>query len=99
MKICKTSIEKVLRSNQIEYSKNKPKMQAIVEMIDHLTREEQSLVKCVAKAINTTKVCADMNDALLWARLLPFFIYQGGNHIAVHAQSGDPRRIMLVTNS
>lgn len=72
-------------------------MKATIENISHLTRDEQTAVKCVASAINTARVSADMNDALTWANLLPFFIYQGGNHIAVHQKSGDSRRILFVT--
>ena len=39
-----------------------------------------------------------MDEALIWAKVLaPWFIYKGGNHIAVHQTSGDTRRILIVT--
>jgi hypothetical protein len=75
-------------------------MKATLENIKHLTRDEQSAVKVIASTINTPSKCDSMEKALEWASVLsPWFIYQGGNHIAIHAKNGDPRRIMLVTNS
>jgi hypothetical protein len=73
-------------------------MQATIENIDHLTRDEQTAVKIVASTINTPIKCKSREDALNWTRLLePWFIYEGGNHLAVHRASGDTRRILIVT--
>jgi hypothetical protein len=66
-------------------------MKATIENINHLTRDEQSAVKVIASTINS-------KQDFEWIQLLnPFFIYRGGNHIAVHQSSGDSRRILLVT--
>jgi hypothetical protein len=73
-------------------------MKAILENIDHLSKDEQAAVKVIASTINTPNKCDNMEKAFEWASVLsPWFIYQGGNHIAVHANNGDTRRILLVT--
>lgn len=72
------------------------KMKATIEETEHLTLDEKNAVSIIAKTIeHQTKT---LTDAKLWMQVLKgWFIYQGGNHLALHKASGDPRRIMLVT--
>ena len=71
-------------------------MKATIEETAHLTRDEKNAVSIIAKTIEHQT--RNLTDAKVWMQdLKGWFIYQGGNHLALHKASGDPRRIMLVT--
>lgn len=71
-------------------------MKATIEETNHLTRDELTAVKTMRSAIENQ--CRNFDDVKGWLLCLTgWFIYSGGNHIALHKKSGDTRRVMIVT--
>ena len=71
-------------------------MNAQIETTEHLTKDEVTAVQSIASTIASRT--QTLEHALEWlACFKSWFIYRGGNHIALHKASGDNRRILLVT--
>jgi len=70
---------------------------AKVEQIDHLDADNQVVVRLLANLIRAELT----NDLDRVVKLLRFygnkdwFIYRGGNHVALHLKSGDDRRMLI----
>jgi hypothetical protein len=72
-----------------------------IEQTDHLDSEDMalltSIVGMVGAAAETGRTLRDVEKALRWALRGIWYIYRGGNHVALHRKSGDARRIAIIT--
>jgi len=74
------------------------KPQAEVQQIDHLSADDQIVVKCLRNLCAVEQGGLDRIEALLrFYGSKQWFVYRGGSHVALHQKSGDDRRMLLVT--
>ena len=75
-------------------------MNITTEQIDHLTKDEQTVLRCMERQASYFGTM-DRAEAELraWFPVKDegWLVYRGGHHIAIHRTAGDDRRCLLVT--
>lgn len=64
-----------------------------IEEVQHLTSDEQTCIRCTA---GTRFENLDQAEAEIRGWFGNWFVYRGGNHVALHRSKDDDRRILLV---
>lgn len=73
----------------------------VIENLDHLPVEDQQAVRATFEFMQGTKPTSfkTLHEEIgRWAARRGWFLYRGGNHLALHRRSGDPKRVVFVTN-
>lgn len=79
-------------------------MKATIETTKHLNRDQLTAIEIIAKTINSPAHCANWQQAKEWCQCLQtgssgWFVYHGGNHIAIHLHAGvDSPRVLMITD-
>ena len=71
-------------------------IQAELQEIEHLDND-QGICARAAKRLAEDTFTLDVAEARLRLYFPGWFVYRGGHHIAMHLKSGDPRRVLFVT--
>lgn len=91
--------EKIYRMSaegQYLHDKRVGSMLAVVEHVEHLSRDERTAVYTIANTINSQ--AHSFEAAEQWLDMLKWEVYRGGSHLALMKSLEDrDRRIMIVT--
>ena len=71
-------------------------MKTAIETLYHLTTDEISAVSCVASGC---RAADDLDSVEVTLRFYfrNWFVYRGGNHVALHRTADDDRRVLIVS--
>ena len=71
---------------------------ATLEATNHLSGDDQIAARCGRQLASEQKTLDDA-ERYLRAVFFGWFVYRGGNHIALHRKAGDDRRVLIVTEA
>jgi hypothetical protein len=79
------------------------KIRALIENTNHLSTEQLDQIQAAVYAIdNLCTICKSLDQyqgIFDHLKSLGWFVYRGGNHVAIHEGNGNPVRIAIVWES